>query len=91
MKCRNSEFKVELKFLNLEDFLGLAQALGVPIVDLKKKPKDSSGKYSIKDIKNFEEIERDMLRAFDNLSQSLKRKLVKGLENNRYKELNLFD
>ena len=91
MKCRNSDFRVELKYLELEDFLELAQALGVPLVDLKNKPKGNDKKYSIKDIRDFEEIERDMLRAFDNLSQSLQKKLIKGLRNSRYQDLNLFD
>lgn len=77
MEVMNKEFLLELKYLEFEDFLTLAQALGVPIYNIKDK----------KLRKDFENMNIEIIRAFNNLSNSKKRKLVAGLSKDRIKNL----
>lgn len=77
MDVMNKEFLLELKYLEFEDFLTLAQALGVPIYNIKDK----------KLRKDFENMNIEIIRAFNNLSNSKKRKLVAGLSKDRIKNL----
>lgn len=79
MKVRDSDFLYELKFLEYSDFLALARALGVPIYNpVKKKIRD-----------DFKEMGIEIVRAYRNLPNSKKRKIVNGLYNDRIGNLNI--
>lgn len=77
MKVMDSKFLLELKYLEFDDFLTLAQALGVPIYNIKEK----------KLRKDFENINIEIIRAFRNLTEPKKRKLVAGLRKDRIQNL----
>jgi hypothetical protein len=69
MEEKNSLFKKELMYLNLEEFLGLAHIMGI---SLKNESED--GRYIRND---FETIENLMIDKYDALAKSEKNKLLR--------------
>ena len=69
MEEKNSLFKKELMYLNLEEFLGLAHIMGISL-----KNEDENGRYIRND---FEAIENLMIDIYDALAKSERNRLLR--------------
>ena len=69
MEEKNSLFKKELVYLNLEEFLGLAHIMGISL-----KNESENGRYIRND---FEVIENLMIDIYDALTKSEKNRLLR--------------